>query len=230
MTEAPPTLSYQVTPPQRRVRAPWWVWVVVVIYALLFLAMLALPAWVAFDWRGNSDTEFIGAVCTIIAILAACGLALMFTPVRQARQRPLTRKSVLIPLIASGLLLGVLMSAAGFAVAELAKAGDAFYWAAVIGGGVVWIGWSIVLWLATRTNEPTSLAVRLHRWLLLGSVAELLIAVSSHIIVRRRTECCAGIMTGTAICTGVLVMIVAFGPSVLLLYLKRTRQISNGRP
>jgi hypothetical protein len=57
-------------------------------------------------------------------------------------------------------------------------------------------------------------------------VLELLIAVPTHIVVRRRDECCAGIATGVAICIGVAVMIVAFGPSVVLLYYRRWNQIT----
>jgi hypothetical protein len=68
---------------------------------------------------------------------------------------------------------------------------------------------------------------RLGRYLLAGSALELLVAVPAHVYVRRRTECCAGIATGTGICIGVAVMFLAFGPGVVMLYLKRVRQISN---
>jgi hypothetical protein len=69
--------------------------------------------------------------------------------------------------------------------------------------------------------------MKLHRTLIVGSVMELLVAVPTHIIVRRRPECCAGIETGIAICVGVAVMFVAFGPSVFLLYYRRRKQIVN---
>ena len=71
------------------------------------------------------------------------------------------------------------------------------------------------------------IANKLHRWLLAGSVLELLVAVPTHVVVRRREECCAGMATGLGICVGIGVMIVGFGPSVALLYYRRWKQISR---
>jgi hypothetical protein len=45
-----------------------------------------------------------------------------------------------------------------------------------------------------------------------------------HLVVRRRSECCAGIMTGTAICVGALVAILALGPGVFFLYRRRWKE------
>jgi hypothetical protein len=58
-------------------------------------------------------------------------------------------------------------------------------------------------------------------WLLRGSVLELLIAVPAHIITRRRHDCSAPIVTGFGISSGLAIMLLAFGPSVYLLYRKR---------
>ena len=57
------------------------------------------------------------------------------------------------------------------------------------------------------------------------TVVELLVAVPTHLVVRRRSECCAGIGTAIGIGAGILVMLLAFGPSVGFLYYRRWKQV-----
>ena len=58
-------------------------------------------------------------------------------------------------------------------------------------------------------------------WLLRGSVAELLVAVPTHVIVRRRDDCCAPAATFWGIVTGLSVLLLAFGPGVYFLFARR---------
>ncbi|MFZ2022715.1 MAG: hypothetical protein WBA18_13470 [Terracidiphilus sp.] len=83
----------------------------------------------------------------------------------------------------------------------------------------LWVVWAVVFYLYFRNaSAPASRAVS---WLLKGSVLELLIAVPCHVWVRRRGDCSAPLATSFGIVTGIAVMLLSFGPSVLLLYKKR---------
>ena len=66
---------------------------------------------------------------------------------------------------------------------------------------------------------------RATRWLLRGSILELLVAVPSHVIVRRRDDCCAPAGTFWGIATGISVMLLCFGPGVFFLFVERCRRL-----
>lgn len=83
----------------------------------------------------------------------------------------------------------------------------------------LWVFWSAVFYLHYRgTSDIVSSAVA---WLLKGSILELLIAIPAHIIVRQRNDCSAPGVTSWGIVTGIAIMLLCFGPSVLALYKKR---------
>jgi hypothetical protein len=84
---------------------------------------------------------------------------------------------------------------------------------------LLWLFWGILFYLYLRNS--TDITTQLISWLLKGSVLELLIAIPSHVIVRRRDDCTAPAVTSFGIVTGIAVMLLCFGPSVLLLYKKR---------
>jgi len=87
----------------------------------------------------------------------------------------------------------------------------------------VWLGlWVIWGGIFCQYYRDSSKAVSgAVTWLLKGSVLELLIAVSCHIIVRQRGDCSAPFVTGFGIVTGIAIMLLSFGPGVLALYMKR---------
>ncbi|MGA3131209.1 MAG: hypothetical protein ABSD59_10435 [Terracidiphilus sp.] len=84
---------------------------------------------------------------------------------------------------------------------------------------ILWVLWAVVFYLYFR-KSGSSIA-RAISWLLKGSVLELLIAVPCHVIVRRRDDCSAPVATSFGIVTGIAVMLLCFGPSVLFLFKKR---------
>jgi hypothetical protein len=85
--------------------------------------------------------------------------------------------------------------------------------------GAAWVLWAILFYFYFRNSSPV--VTRLTSWLLKGSVLELLIVVPCHVIVRRRHDCSAPLATSLGIATGLAIMLLSFGPSVLFLYKKR---------
>ncbi len=92
---------------------------------------------------------------------------------------------------------------------------------------ITWIAWGILFYLFYRNS--TDPATRALSWLFRGSVLELLVAVPSHVIVRRRQDCCAPLVTGFGITSGIAIMLMSFGPSVLLLFKKRMERYSAAK-
>jgi hypothetical protein len=90
---------------------------------------------------------------------------------------------------------------------------------------IFWVIWAFIFHRSIQADEPGALLKRATRWLLRGSILELLIAVPSHVIVRRRDDCCAPAGTFWGIATGISVMLLCFGPGVFFLFVERCRKL-----
>lgn len=90
---------------------------------------------------------------------------------------------------------------------------------------IFWLVWGLVFRRATRSDAPEALLSRSTRWLLRGSILELIIAVPSHVIVRRRDDCCAPVGTFWGLATGISVMLLCFGPGVYFLFVERMNRL-----
>ncbi|MGD0390222.1 MAG: hypothetical protein ABSC42_14845 [Tepidisphaeraceae bacterium] len=207
---------------------PWWVYGLIAVYLLILAGVLILPAFIQYSDQ-NTDDQFIWVLTIYVCGLVVCGLALMVLPIKAIRQRPISRRSIWFPIIASGLLAGALLFGGGFALIAVFRGDDVpspLGWAILFSSVGVWAAWSIVFALIAVRSGPGRIGMTLHRLLITGSVLELLVAVPSHVIVRRRHLCCADIATGFGICIGLSVMIVSLGPSVLILFHRRRKRIT----
>lgn len=215
-----------------------WGVLVTVFYALV-VVVLFVPAFVflAGDDRLLSQAHWNDVKQVLgywpswgfIAILV-CGQALLlFTPVDTAEKRLKPRASV----ARTGAIVGILLALLTFSVVlsiGVAAKSDAFldrYLDRYLPTWLVVVGWIVLFWgiwgVVFYKSGPgaSSLTTRAVSWLLKGSVLELLVVVPCHIIVRRRNDCSAPIATSFGITTGIAVMLLSFGPSVLFLYKKR---------
>ena len=150
---------------------------------------------------------------------------LLFLSVDTSQRRLKPRAHIAVSLTVASMLFALLTFGVIFCLGVAAygdKFGDRYLdtEASAVGfWGVLWALWGIVFYLYFRNSSQ--LTARAVSWLLKGSVLELLIAVPCHVIVRRRQDCSAPAVTSFGIVTGIAVMLLSFGPSVLLLYKKR---------
>jgi len=215
-----------------------WGIVISVFYAVIVLGIL-IPGAVLITganedagWTGFvgavHDAFAVGLIWFLIAIVLISQALLLFLSVEAARERlkPQTQLWISCTVAAA---LTVLMAMGIYLSFGVAIHGEKFLdqldsWAhtqtdaALVLTGI-WLVWGIAFYIYLRNKSEV--VTRVISWLLKGSVLELLIAVPCHVIVRRKEHCCAPIVTSFGIATGVAIMLLSFGPSVLFLYKKR---------
>ena len=170
-----------------------------------------------------------------IGVSVVSQILLLAVPVAVSERRPRSRRHVLVPVItAASLLMLVYVAAAVSLIAGIwGDSGAELPWIDLWGNPALaavgylilpWAIWALVFWRFAMRDDPEALTRRLMRWLLRGSILELLIAVPSHIATRHRHDCCAPMASFWGIVTGVTVMLVSFGPGVFFLFAERMRR------
>jgi hypothetical protein len=163
-----------------------------------------------------------------LLVMAVAQVALLAVPVRIASRRPVSRRPLLTTIMASGLMMGGLVAGAVCAVDEFARfdvGTNRHAWLVLGIMGLSWCLWSLIFFRMARKEDAPGFVSRQSRTLFKGSVLELLVAVPTHIAVRHRHECCAGIMTFFGLSMGISVMLFAFGPAVFFLFVARWRRL-----
>lgn len=208
-----------------------WPFVVAVLYGSVLLALFVPLFFVAF--LGDSEVAKITEVFASIwlwvplAIMVAAQFALLRTPVAIAARRPVTRRPLLVTLIAAAFMMGMLVvGVAGCIYEFLAKDVDIVetWWLLVV-GGASWAFWAVYFYRSTSLEAPDRTINRLRRFMWSGSILEFLVAVPTHIIARNRDYCCAGYLTFIGLTCGLSVMLFAFGPALFFLFVERWRRL-----
>jgi hypothetical protein len=216
-------------PRPTKIHRPAWVRAVVGLY-LSVLALIAASPAIAFA----SDEFDVGlGLLVAVAILVVAGLGLVLIPVRVATMRPPTgRKSWAFVVVATGGAFGLLVLAGTLAAAEWLLGpqrvdGEQLMSTAVTATLIVWVGWTILFVVMGRRHGADRVGSRLYQIVMAGSALELLIAVPAHIVVRKRTDCCAGIYTGFGLACGMAIMLISLGPALAILYYRKAREIRH---
>ncbi|HEY1660786.1 MAG TPA: hypothetical protein VGI03_00055 [Verrucomicrobiae bacterium] len=182
-----------------------------------------------------------------LAVLLAGQALLLLVPIDIAEKRLPARRKLKIPIIVTAFFLANLFLAGIFSILCAIFTDGAFgifnyfdpsallgYQDGSNGPGIagfileplfVWIIWAMIFRKYSGSDSPDALLKRAMRWLLRGSILELIVAVPSHVIVRRRDDCCAPVGTFWGIATGISVMLLCFGPGVYFLFVERCNRL-----
>jgi len=170
----------------------------------------------------------------LIAVLLAGQVLLLFLSVDTSWRRLKPQRHIAVACGMAGGFTALLAVSAIWSVG-FAVVGNDFWHSLFVEGApalgfvmMLWLFWGVVFYLYLRNSTDAS--TRIVSWLLRGSILELLIVVPCHIVVRRRHDCCAPMITSFGIATGIAVMLLSFGPSVLLLYKKRLDAYGKSGP
>lgn len=218
-----------------------WGIVISIFYALIVLGLIVpgavFLAGPDFGDHALRDTYGEWLVWVEVLVVLSAQALLLFLSVDTSHKRLKPRTHILVSCMVVALLTTLLTTAAIWSLGVGIR-GDKFFdffdnfskrfldndkyfaifWALIF-WGALWLFWAILFYFYYRNSS--AVVTRLISWLLKGSVLELLIAVPCHVIVRRRHDCSAPAATSFGIATGIAIMLLSFGPSVLFLYKRR---------
>lgn len=205
---------------------------IVTAYYMFALALLVFPAVMAVTAsKGIFDYIIMiyGAwgFWVVIGLFGAAEALLLFLSVDTRFKKLRPRAHIVTSCVLAGLMFALLVAGA------VSSSLIAFRWKSSLLAsplalmGAMWAAWAVAFYFYVRNSENP--ASRIVSALLKGSALELLIAVPCHVLVRRRNECSAPEVTGLGIATGLSLMLMSFGPGVLLLFKKRLDSYSRAK-
>jgi len=165
----------------------------------------------------------------LCAALVVSQVLLLAVPIRVVKERPIPRRSIWATAIAAGTLFSLVVVGVVISVGAAIWGDDAFA-DGKLSLLFVLFGWALWAWVFrsfAHATDPQAYVRRLMTWLLRGSILELLVAVPSHIVVRHKDVCCAQGLTAFGIATGLVVILMSFGPGLYYLYAQRIRSRIN---
>ena len=213
-----------------------WALLVVVLYAIALAAVawpLAIAAFgaEAIELGLRPDLTAWMWVWICAGTLSLLQAALLVVPVRVASRRPVSKRWIFWPILAT--ILATLGLAAGMclSVHETLRHTDGLSsdlsTGCVIGVLAFWVIWAFIFGFYSGTAGPRNFMARLTRTLIAGSIIELLVAIPAHVIARVRGYCCAGFATGCGLAAGIAVALLAFGPAVFVLIVRRYASLKS---
>ncbi|MGA3267766.1 MAG: hypothetical protein ABSE16_13190 [Verrucomicrobiota bacterium] len=221
--------------------------------------LVAFGSWAVGGWSENGAGMSLADALQVyrhwfywlwLAVLVAGQALLLLLPIHRAERRLPARRSLQAPVFVSAFFLAILTFAGLLAVfcAAFKEEGFGMFGfltpfrtvevypsdlqttvGMLITVLVFWFIWGVIFHKFARADDPDARLKHAVRWLLRGSILELIVAVPSHVIVRQRNDCCAPAGTFWGIATGISVMLLCLGPGVFFLFVERFQRLKPKR-
>jgi hypothetical protein len=208
-----------------------WVALTILLY-LVCLSIIVVPLCVLATAADYEEVLAIFYYWFVPVLVLAQGV-LLLVPVGDANERPIKRRGIIVSALIAAIPMAALMVAFFYSTAlmiwgehSVSKYSD--HYPALIALAVFWLFWGTVFVRGYSDSSQTAFTSRITRWLLRGSILELVVAVPSHIISRHRNECCAPEITLLGIAMGLATALMSFGPGVFFLFAQRIRNKKGG--
>ena len=196
-------------------------WILLILYIAIIIGLLGMTYYHGENLQQKLLSTIILFITTVIAqtvFILGIGTADLCTPV--------TKRRLIIPVIIAAVMMTALIAGITLALGELIfnNQGEWFayvFWSIV---AITWLAWGLIFFLwGTKTQRYNTLR-NFVSTMFAGSLLSLMISIPSHIIVSKRPGCLVGLGTGLGIYSGVIVMFWAFGPGIILLFLREIRK------
>ena len=169
------------------------------------------------------NREAVVLIWSWVAVMGLAQAGLLVVPVRVAAGRPVSKRWVIWPIVAS-LAVIALMAAAMLPDVAMTLSNtprdQLYHWTAAFGAlPVVWVTLAVLLVICSGTREPGMFMTRVTRLVLAGSIVELVVAAAFHVLGRMRGQ--EGIGGYLGLVAGFSMMIAAFGPRLFFRLVRR---------
>jgi len=204
-----------------------WAFLTVVLYAVV-VSFLSVPV-ILLLGEGDRGELVGGFFVFFLPILILIQVVLLLIPVSAVQARPVAKRTVVTSAAVGAFPLAVLFTCFFWFILLMFLGEDTAMeewlgWANLALMLGLWVLWGILFYRRFTPDSPGSLTEAITRWLIAGSILEILVAIPSHILSRHRDDCCAPGFTLLGLVTGISLAVMAFGPGVFLLLAARVRE------
>lgn len=196
-------------------------WILLILYIAIVIGILGMTY-----YDGETVTEklfmtiflFVATIIAQTVFILSAGTVNLCTPIRKRR--------LVIPVIIAAVMMTLLLAGITLALGELIFESpgtwfEYFFWVVII---ISWLAWSVIFFIWGTKTERYKTFRNFISTILAGSLLTLFISIPSHIIVSKRPGCLVGLSTAIGISSGIFVMLWAFGPGIILLFLLEKRK------